>query len=85
MTPLKPVLGAAAATLLLVACSGGSSGPDMSESQMQREDREASATIAGLIGFAKAQIATFTSDTAQPRAIGAINPPTSETAEPAPL
>jgi hypothetical protein len=52
---------------------------------MQREDRAASATIAGFIGFAKAQIASFTSESAGPRDISGINPPVSETEEPAPL
>jgi hypothetical protein len=57
----------------------------MAESQMQREDREASASIAGLIAFAKVQLASFTSDAAEPRAITGISPPISETAEPEPL
>jgi hypothetical protein len=86
MTRLRLLLSAVAATLLVAACGGGDDpAPAMSESQMQREDREASATIAGLIAFAKAQVASFTSDTAEPRDISGINPPTSETAEPQPL
>lgn len=83
----RQLVTATAAALLVAACGGGgSTDPEVpAESQMQREDRTASATIAGLIGFAKAQIAAFTSDTASPREIGGISPPTTETEEPAPL
>lgn len=75
----------AAAVLLLAACGGGSGAPETAESQVQREDREASASIAGLIGFAQAQIASHTSDAAPPRALGGIDPPKSDSAEPVPL
>jgi hypothetical protein len=87
MTRLRLLFSAGAAALLVSACGGSddSAPPAVMEPQMQREDREASTTIAGLIAFAKAQLASFTSDAAEPRAVGGINPPTSETAEPLPL
>lgn len=83
MTQVKLALGAAAATLLLAACGGGggSSTPEMSETQMQREDREASASVDGLIGFMKGQL-TSSSDQADPRPVSGINPPASDSAEP---
>jgi hypothetical protein len=85
MRELRLLLGAAATALLLAGCGGGSSGAGTAESQIQREDRDASMSIDGLIGFAKAQIASSTSDSAPPRELGGIDPPTSETAEPLPL
>lgn len=83
----KLTFSAIAATLLVAACGGSddtvvATGPVTAESQMQREDREASATIAGLIAFAMAQVASFTSEAAEPRDISGISPPTSEMAEP---
>jgi hypothetical protein len=73
----------AAAAVLLAACGGGSGGS--AESLQQVEDRSASATVAGLLGFAKAQIAQATSETAEPRPIDGITPPTSDADEPQPL
>lgn len=73
----------AAITLLLAACGGGSNygGGGDGLTQEQREDRDASASIAGLLAFALAQIAA-TSDTAEPRSISGIAPPVSDTDEP---
>jgi len=86
MKQLRLLISGVFAALLLAGCGGSSPETEVpQESQMQREDRTASATIAGLIGFAKAQIASFTSDTAGPRDVSGINPPTTETEEPAPL
>ena len=95
MTGLRLSFSAVAAALLVTACGGsadsvdstgpGAPGPAMAESQMQREDREASASMGGLLAFAKAQLASFTSDAAEPRDIHGISPPTSETAEAEPL
>lgn len=75
---------AVAATLLLAACGGG--GGDVAvESPQQLEDRNASASIAGLVDFAEKQIAQATSEAAEPRPIDGIVPPTSEAEEPLPL
>jgi hypothetical protein len=71
-----------AVAALLAACGGGS-GP--AEAPQLAEDRSASASVAGLIGFARAQIDRATSDTAEPRAIDGITPPISDTDEPQPL
>ena len=84
MKQTRLLISAAAAALLLAAC-GGSSSTGTADSQLQREDREASMSIDGLMGFAKAQIASSTSDTAPPRDVSGITPPTSDTAEPLPL
>ena len=48
----------------------------------QLEDAAASASLAGLVGFAQGQIAR-TDDTSEPRAIAGINPPVSDADEPA--
>jgi hypothetical protein len=72
------------AALLLAACGGGGDGAPV-ESPLQAEDRRASASIGGLIGFAQALIAQATSDTAEARPVDGITPPTSETDEPQPL
>lgn len=77
-------IAATALVALLAACGGGGGGsaPETSESQMQREDREASASVNGLMGFAMAFIASMTSDQSEPRSITGISPPVSDTAEP---
>ncbi|HEU0204794.1 MAG TPA: hypothetical protein VFR86_30650 [Burkholderiaceae bacterium] len=78
-------IAAAALFALLAACGGGSSGNDPgtpAESQMQREDREASASLNGLMAFAAAFIASMTSDQSEPRSITGISPPVSDSAEP---
>ena len=86
MKQARLAISAAAAALILAACGGGgSNGNDMVENPQQVEDQSASASIAGLIAFAKAQIASFTSNAAEPRSIKGINPPTSDTADPQPL
>lgn len=48
----------------------------------QQEDAAASGSVAGLIGFARGQIAR-TDDASEPRPIAGISPPVSETDEPA--
>lgn len=83
MTQLTRTIAAAAIAAALAGCGGSGGGP--TESPQVTEDRSASASIAGLIGFAKAQIALSTSETAEPRALDGIAPPTSETDEPQPL
>jgi ABC-type glycerol-3-phosphate transport system substrate-binding protein len=86
MRKARLAISAAAAALILAACGGGSNSvADTAESQMQRDDRAASMSIAGLIEFGKAQIASFTSDSAEPRVISGIAPMTSDTDEPQPI
>jgi len=48
----------------------------------QQEDAAASASVAGLIGFAQGQIAR-TDDASEPRPIAGISPPVSDADEPA--
>jgi hypothetical protein len=76
--------GAAAIALLLAACGAGYSGGD-GLTQTEREDRAASASVAGLLAFATALIGAGTGDTAEPRPIDGITPPVSDTDEPAAL
>lgn len=80
MNRLKPMIGAAA--LALAAC-GGRSGDGLTD--LQREDRAASASVAGLIAFASSVIATLSGETNEPRPIDGITPPVSETDEPVAL
>lgn len=82
MKRIKLLIGAAAAALVLAACGGGG-GDGLTE--LQREDRAASASVAGLIAFAKGMIAMLTSETNEPRPIDGITPPTTETDEPVAL
>ena len=49
---------------------------------MAQEDAAASASIAGLIAFIQSMIASLTLETNEPRNIGGITPPVTETAEP---
>jgi hypothetical protein len=76
MNRLKPLIGAAA--LALAACGGGGDGL----TELQREDRAASASVAGLIAFANGMIAMLTGETNEPRPIDGISPPVSDTDEP---
>jgi hypothetical protein len=78
MNRYKLLIGAAA--LALAACGGGDG-----LTELQREDRAASATVAGLIAVASNMIATQTSDASGPRPIDGISPPTTEVDEPVPL
>lgn len=82
MNRIKLLTGAAAAALTLSAC-GGSGGDGLTE--LQREDRTASASVVGLIAFARGMIATMTGETNEPRPVDGITPPTSDTDEPAVL
>lgn len=85
MQSLKIVVVSLAAVLLVTAC-GGSDNPPPPPSdgltQMQREDRDASASVAGLFAFAVSLVASMTSETNEPRAINGITPPVAEDAEP---
>ncbi|HYS13136.1 MAG TPA: hypothetical protein VEN28_07485 [Burkholderiaceae bacterium] len=85
---LKRVAAAAGlATACLVGlsgCGGGSGNSGDGLTQMEREDRAAS-SWPGMLVFAQGQISATTNDTAEPRPIAGINPPLSETDEPATL
>lgn len=83
MNRFKLLIGAAA--LALAACGGGSGGGDDGLTELQREDRAASASVAGLIAFANGMIAMLTSDANEPRPIDGIAPPASDSDEPAML
>lgn len=64
----------------LAACARSDDGDGLTE--MQREDRDASASSAGLFSFANRQIANNTGDSAEPRSIDGITPPADDTGEP---
>jgi hypothetical protein len=77
--------GVATACLFgLVACGGGGEAADDGLTEQQREDRLAS-TWPGMLTFARTQIARPDADSAEPRDVGGIAPPQSETDEPAVL
>jgi len=88
---LRTLAAVCAVTMLTVSC--GSSSDDSAPpptlptpppvDTMAQEDAAASASIAGFIAFIQAMIAALTLDTNEPRNIGGITPPVSETAEPA--
>lgn len=80
MNRLRLMIGAAA--LVLAACGGGSGGGDDGLTELQREDRAASASVAGLIAFANGMIAMLTGETNEPRPIDGIAPPTTDSDEP---
>lgn len=87
----KTLAMACAVVMLTISC--GSSSDDSAPpptlpapppvDTMAQEDAAASASIAGLIAFIQAMIASLTLDTNEPRNIGGITPPVTETAEPA--
>ena len=70
--------------LLLAACGSHNGGVDANAGSPQSaEDAAASASVAGLIGFAQGQIARTDADTSEARPVAGINPPASNVAEPA--
>ncbi len=76
-------LGGLAIGMLLVSCGGGSPGAnDDGLTQLEREDRAAS-VWPGMLTFAQALIASSSTDSADTRPVAGINPPLSETDEPA--
>ena len=87
---LKTLAAACAVVMLTVSC--GSSSDDSTPPPttvipapvdlMAQEDAAASASVAGLIAFIQSLIASLTSDSNEPRNIGGIAPPVTETAEP---
>lgn len=86
---------ALACAVLMLTVSCGSSSDDSSPpptislpspppvDPMAQEDATASASVAGFIAFIQTLIASMTLDTNEPRNIGGITPPVTETAEPA--
>lgn len=85
---LKTGATLAAVTLLLAACGGSDDGPGAppptsdGPTQTQRDDRAASASVAGLFAFATAMVKGMTGDSDEPRAIDGIAPPVADDAEP---
>lgn len=83
-------LAATSAVVLLMAGCGSSSDDSTPPTQtpppvgtMAQEDAAASNSVPGLIAFIQGLIASLTSDTNEPRNVGGITPPVTETAEPA--
>ena len=85
MSRIRTLAMAVASTLLIVACGGSDYSPPPPQDTRtaeQREDDAASANVMGLISFVMAQIASATADSTEPRNVGGINAPASETDEP---
>jgi hypothetical protein len=66
--------------LALAGCARSDDGDGLTD--MQREDRDTSASSAGLFTFANAQIANHTREDAEPRSIDGIAPPADDASEP---
>ena len=87
---IRSAAAAALAATLLAACGGSDytqpaaapPPPSNGLTQMQREDRDASANMSGLRALATAMLASMTGEIDEPRAIDGITPPTSESTEP---
>ena len=87
---LKTLAAACAVVILTASC--GSSSDDSTPpptipqpppvDQMAQEDAAASASVAGFIAFMQALLASLTLETNEPRNIGGITPPVTDTAEP---
>ncbi|HVE88456.1 MAG TPA: hypothetical protein VNA44_02045 [Burkholderiaceae bacterium] len=88
--PLRFKAVTAACVIALLAAGCGSSSDDSGPpppapppiDTMAQEDAAAAASVAGLIAFIQAMIASLTVETNEPRSIGGITPPVTETAEP---
>jgi hypothetical protein len=83
---LKTLAAASAVVMLMASCGSSSddSGPPAPPpvDTMAQEDAAASASVAGFIAFIQGLIASLTLDTNEPRNVGGITPPVTETAEP---
>ena len=85
----KALAVACVVTMLAAGCGGSSyddpvpapSAPPPAD-PMAQEDAAASASVAGLIAFIQTVLASLTQETNEPRNIGGITPPVSDTAEP---
>jgi len=84
--PLRfKILATGCVTLLLIAGCGSSSdsaAPPPAVDTMAQEDSAASSSVAGFIAFIQTMIASMTLESNEPRNIGGITPPLTETAEP---
>ena len=78
----KSLLKFGGCVLVASLAAGCGSGHNDSGSSQQQDDAAASGSVAGLVGFAQSQIAR-TDEASEPRPIAGINPPVSETDEPA--
>ena len=76
--------GCIGVALLLAACGSNNGSVDASagSTPQQAEDAAASASVAGLVGFAQGQIARTDADTSEARPVAGINPPVSDETEP---
>lgn len=77
----------ACAVVMLAAGCGSSSDdsgplPPAPPPSMAQEDSAASSSVAGFIAFIQTLIAAMTLETNEPRNIGGITPPVTDTAEP---
>jgi predicted small lipoprotein YifL len=90
---IRSTVAATMAATLLAACGGSDYTPPAAApappsdglTQTQREDRDASASLPGLLALASAVFASMTGESGEPRAIDGITPPTSESTEPSVL
>ena len=80
---LKKFVAASAIVMLTASCGSSSDdSPPPPVDTMAQQDATASASVAGFIAFIQAMIASLTQETNEPRNIGGITAPATETAEP---
>jgi len=79
---LKTCAAAFAVVLLTVSCGSSSDDSAPPPTTQAQEDAAASVSVAGFIAFIQTLIASMTLDTKEPRDVGGITPPVTETAEP---
>jgi len=90
---IRSTVAATLAATLLAACGGSDYTPPAAApappsdglAQMQREDRDASTSVPGLLALATALLTSMTGESGEPRALDGITPSTSESAEPSAL
>ena len=81
-------LAACVAVMLAAGCGSSNDDPPPPPpaappiDTMAQEDAAASASVSGLIAFIQGLIASLTVETNEPRNIGGITPPVTETSEP---
>ena len=79
---LKTCAAAFAVVLLTVSCGSSSDDSAPPPTTQAQENAAASGSVAGFIAFIQTLIASMTLDTNEPRDVGGITPPVTETAEP---
>jgi hypothetical protein len=87
---LKTLAAACAVVTLMVSCGSSSDDstppptipPPPPVNQVALEDAAASASVAGFIAFIQTVLASLTLEANEPRNIGGITPPVTDTAEP---